>query len=102
LFDAVRIINSVHDGKEYLSQNDISELKKSMRGFVFDVLGFVREESSGSNDTTEKLMKVILDLRNEAKLKKDFATSDKIRDGLKNAGVEVKDTKEGVEWKVEK
>ncbi|MFZ5552524.1 MAG: cysteine--tRNA ligase [Bacteroidota bacterium] len=102
LFDAVRIINSVHDGKEYLSQNDISELKKSMHGFVFDVLGFVREESSGSNDTTEKLMKVILDLRNEAKLKKDYATSDKIRDGLKNAGVEVKDTKDGVEWKVEK
>jgi len=101
LFDAVRLINSVNDGSAYLTESDLLELKKTMYAFVFEVLGFRRETEGPDNDLTEKLMNVILDLRQKAKLNKDFSTSDKIRDGLKEAGIIVKDTKEGVEWKVE-
>lgn len=101
LFDAARLINSVNDGSAYLTETDLLELKRTMSDFVFDVLGFRKETESSNNDLTDKLMNVILDLRQKAKLNKDFPTSDKIRDGLKDAGIVVKDTKEGVEWKVE-
>lgn len=101
LFDAVRIINSVADKKESLTQADIDALRTLMHEFAFDVLGLVDEsETQAGGNVIEGLMNLILDIRKTAREQKDWATSDKIRDELKTAGVEIKDTKDGVEWRI--
>ncbi len=101
LFEGVRIINSVSDKTASIGKEDLETLKRLMHTFVFDVLGLVDETKSGSgSDVIEGLMKLILDIRKTARENKDWAMSDKIRDELKEAGVEIKDTKDGVEWRL--
>jgi cysteinyl-tRNA synthetase len=97
LFEAVRIINSVNAGTEVISAADLEGLKKLYHDFVFDILG-LKEEAGADHQDTESLMQIILKLRADAKVKKDFATSDVIRDELNKAGFEIKDTKDGVSW----
>ncbi len=103
LFEAVRIINLINDGKESINQNDLENLKSLYKTFVFDVLGLREDKSSGSKETelTEELIDMVLNLRLEAKKNKDFATSDKIRDELTKKGIVIKDTKDGFEWEIE-
>ena len=76
-----------------------------MRLFAFDILG-LKEEKGNSSDAREasfgKVVDMVLELRAKAKADKDWATSDKIRDELAAAGFEVKDTKDGVTWKLNK
>ena len=99
LFECVRIINSTNDKNETLTQVDIHTLKELMHSFVFDVLGLLDEtKNSSGDDVVGELMDLILDIRRSAREQKDWTTSDKIRDKLKEAGVVVKDTKDGVEW----
>ncbi|MBI9054649.1 MAG: cysteine--tRNA ligase [Bacteroidales bacterium] len=101
LFDAVRIINLINDGSEKINQSDLDELKSIYNTFVFDVLGFKKEDSeSTSNDLTGELIDMVLNLRLDAKKNKDFATSDKIRDALTEKGVKIKDTKDGFDWEL--
>jgi len=97
LFEAVRIINSVKDGKEKLTAGDLADMKKLMHTFVFDVLGltFENENDDGS---LAGAMNIILDIRKEAKAKKDFSTSDRIRDELAKINIRIKDEKDGVTW----
>lgn len=103
LFEGVRIINSVNDGKETLSKSDLELLKKTFHEFIFDVLGLKEEKSSSNNDElTNNLMNLILEIRKEAKTKKDFTTSDKIRNALTKTNISIKDTKEGTTWEIEK
>lgn len=100
LFEAVRIINSANDGKLNLTEKDIQLLQKIYKDFVFDVLGLKAEEGNGTlNSTLEKVMNLILDIRVQAKTGKDFKLSDEIRDKLIDAGIQIKDTKEGTTWK---
>ncbi|HQS05158.1 MAG: cysteine--tRNA ligase [Sphingobacteriales bacterium 17-39-43] len=96
LFEAVHIINSVYDGKTAASAADIEALKKLMDDFVIGVLG-LKEESNQSDDMG-KLLDFIINLRSEAKVNKDYATSDKIRIGLNSIGIQLKDNKEGTTW----
>ncbi|MDD4799975.1 MAG: cysteine--tRNA ligase [Proteiniphilum sp.] len=99
LFDAVRIINSARDRKESLTANDLQQLKRVMHTFIFEVLGLLDETRQGAgNEVMEELMALILDIRRTARENRDWSTSDKIRDRLKAAGIEIKDTQEGVEW----
>jgi cysteinyl-tRNA synthetase len=100
LFDAVRMINLVKDGKETITATDLELLKETFNAFVFDILGFKNEEqdSSGSDDLINGLMQTILDIRASAKLNKDWGTADKIRNDLQKLSIEVKDTKEGAVW----
>jgi cysteinyl-tRNA synthetase len=101
LFDGVRIINSVNDGKETLTASDLETLRKLMHSFVFEVLGLCDESKSmGGSGVIEGLMKLIIDIRKSARENKDWNTSDKIRDELNAIGVEIKDAKEGVEWRM--
>ncbi|HEY0054523.1 MAG TPA: cysteine--tRNA ligase [Pedobacter sp.] len=96
LFEAARIINSVYDGKAKISAPDLDVLKSTVNAFVFDVLG-LKEESSQTDDFSQ-LMDFIINLRLEAKNNKDYATSDKIRIGLQELGIQLKDSKEGSNW----
>jgi len=99
LFEGVRIINSVNDGKETITADDLALLKSTMRGFVFDVLGLRSEHSNTANDKAlQGVMEVILGIRKEAKQHKDFATSDKIRKELEAIGIQIKDSKDKTEW----
>ncbi len=102
LFDGVRIINSVNDGTEKIDAKGIESLRKIFNDFVFQILG-LRDETKDSkiDDLADDLMKIIIDLRQDARTKKDFGTSDKIRDELKKAGVVLKDMKDGVKWEKE-
>lgn len=102
LFEAVRIINSVNDNKETLTEVDIALLKKLMQGFVADVLGLKDETTHASSDKVlEGVMKIILDIRKEIKARKDFAASDKLRDELNKLNITIKDTKETAVWSIE-
>lgn len=100
LFDAVRMINSIDDGKETINADDLALLQTTYFDFVFTILGLKTDDKSQTDDhhLVEGLMQTILDIRKEAKLKKDWATADKIRDDLGKLNIEVKDTKEGASW----
>ena len=102
LFEEVKYINSANDGTEKLTVADIESLTKLFNTFVFDILG-LRDEAANVNDEklTGDLMKIIIDLRQDAKNKKEWSASDKIRDELKNAGVILKDLKDGADWSKE-
>ena len=103
LFEACRIINILLDHKATINEADLKELSETMHLFAFDILG-LREEKGNSSDEREeafgKVMDMILDLRAKARANKDWATCDEIRDALKNAGFEVKDTKDGCVWRL--
>ncbi len=102
LFEGVRLINSVVDGTEKINLKGIESLKDLFNTFVFGILG-LKDEIAGTNDEklTSELMKIIIDLRQAAKTSKDWATSDKIRNELKSAGITLKDLKDGAEWERE-
>ena len=102
LFDGVKYINSVSDGSETLNSDDLESLKKLFNTFVFEILGLKDEsEGAGNEKLTGELMKIIIDLRQEAKNRKEWAASDKIRSDLKNAGIVIKDRKDGADWERE-
>lgn len=102
LFEGVRIINTVLAGNATLSQADLDELRETMRIFMFDVLGLVesKQADDNGNEAYSKAVELLLEMRREAKSRKDWATSDLIRDRLGEIGFELKDTKEGTEWKL--
>jgi len=101
LFDALKAINLVHDGKETINATDLEELKAVFKAFIEDVLGLKSENDAGSgNEAYKKAIDLLLNMRLEAKQNKDWATSDKIRNELTALGFEIKDTKDGFEWKI--
>ncbi|MEG0455723.1 MAG: cysteine--tRNA ligase, partial [Bacteroides sp.] len=99
-----RIINNVIAGNNTLSAEDLEELKEIFHLFLFEIMG-VREEV-GSSDGREaaygKVVDMLLDQRMKAKANKDWATSDLIRNELTALGFEIKDTKDGFEWRLNK
>jgi len=99
LFEGVRMINSVHDGKLAIDADGIQRLRDLFNTMVFDVLGLKKEVENKSDDAIlDGLVKEFIRMRAEAKAKKDFATSDRIREQLKVLGIELMDTKEGTTW----
>lgn len=103
LFEACSQVNKLVDHKAAICSGCLEELKQVMRLFAFDLLG-LKEEKGNSSDAREeaygRVVDMVLDLRAKAKAEKDWATSDKIRDELAAAGFEVKDTKDGVAWRL--
>ncbi len=98
LFEFVRLINSIYDGKQQVDQATLDSLKSLMINFVFDILGLRDDQLEGESDSFDKLMDLVINMRNEAKLNKDFATSDRIRQELSAAGIQLKDSKDGTLW----
>ncbi len=97
IFDAVKYINSVNDGKATITKQDLELLSVEINSFVTDVLGLTMEKLN-SDAKLAPVMDLVLDIRKSARENKDWTTSDKIRDGLAIAGIEVKDGKEGTTW----
>lgn len=96
LFEASRIINSAYDSKLKIDGPNLELLKKLMNNFILDVLGLKNEQAA--NDDLPKVLDMIVELRNGAKINKDYATSDKIRIGLQQIGFQLKDGKDGTTW----
>ena len=96
LFDIVRIINSIYDGKMNISETDLEKLKSLTKAYIEDVLG-LKDDLQATNDLAP-VMDFILRIRKEAKENKDYLTADKIRIGLNEIGFQLKDGKEETSW----
>ncbi|WP_306352819.1 cysteine--tRNA ligase [Flavobacterium sp. '19STA2R22 D10 B1'] len=101
LFEAVKYINLLKEGKETLTAEDLKTLQNALNVFVFDVLGLVNEKSSNNqNEKLEGIVNMLITMRNEARANKDFALSDQIRDQLITLGIQLKDGKDGTTFSV--
>lgn len=102
LFDAVRMVNQVNDHTATATQADIDALKAFFDTFLIEILGITPDGTSASAGADLKpyhdAVDLLLQIRSEAKAKKDWATSDLIRNRMAALGFTVKDTKDGVEW----
>jgi len=102
LFELVRMVNCANDGIENLSSHDLASLQQLYLTFVDEILGLTDETTDGSNQrVVAGLMELLLKIRQQARMNKDWATSDQIRDSLSGIGITVKDTKEGASWMIE-
>ena len=102
LFDAVKNINLIKEGKTTISDADLLVLQNTMTSFVHDVLG-IESQAGATEDSSQTLngvIEVLIGLRNEARANKDFATSDKIRDELIALGIQLKDGKDGTNFSI--
>ena len=104
LFDAVRIINQINDGTATADEAEIAALRKFMDTWLIDILGIrpvdTADASADSDAPYRAAVELLLEMRAKAKADRDWATSDLIRDRMAQAGFDVKDTKDGVEWKI--
>jgi len=97
MFELVPVINSIKDKQiaaDSLSAETFQLLQSRMKTYVEDILG-LQVETEGETDKLKGVMQVLIDLRKEARSKKDWATSDKIRNQLAEIGIQLKDEKEG-------
>jgi len=102
LFDGVKIINSIYDGKEKINEENLNILKTFFNDIIINILGLKPElESNSENEEIlNQVVDLLLNLRLSAKANKDFATSDRIRNELTKIGFEIKDKKDGFEWEL--
>ncbi len=101
LFEAVKYINQVKEGTAALEQKDKEPLQLAMEQFAFDILGLENQQATQNNsEALSGTVELLIQLRNEARANKDFATSDKIRDQLTALGIQLKDGKEGTTFSI--
>jgi cysteinyl-tRNA synthetase len=101
MFELVPTINSLKDksiAPGALGLDAINQLRDKLKVFVEDILG-LKAETEGKSDKLKGVIQVLIDLRKEARAKKDWATSDKIRNQLADIGIQLKDDKDGnISW----
>lgn len=97
LFEAVKYIFALNDGKETISTADLEDLKTTLNAFIFDVLGLQTVEEN-NNEKLDQTLKVLIELRNQARKSKNFELSDQIRDKLLAEGIELKDGRDGTSY----
>src|SRR5690554_3596934 len=102
LFEAVKFINGLKEGKETITENDLEVLKTTIHDFLFDVMGLqdTTSENSKDGEMLSGAVELLIQLRNQARANKDFATSDTIRDQLAENGIQLNDGKEGTSFRV--
>lgn len=101
LFDAVKAINLAKEGKSVFDKAGLDLLKQSMSSFVFDVLGLPMEEQKDDfSDRLSGTVQLLIELREDARINKNWALSDQIRDKLLQNGIQLKDGKEGTDFSI--
>jgi cysteinyl-tRNA synthetase len=103
LFAGIKMINSINDGKEKISAADLTTLQETFKAFFEDVLGLKTksvENNAANDEALNAAMQLIIDLRSNARAGRDFTTSDKIRDDLAKAGIQLKDGVDGTTYQV--
>ncbi|WP_060873445.1 cysteine--tRNA ligase [Myroides odoratus] len=99
LFEGVRLVNVIKEGKEQISAEDLALFISLLHAFVFDVLGLESTNiMAANNDKLEGVVSMLIQMRNEARANKDFAMSDHIRDELAKLDIQLKDGKEGTSF----
>ena len=105
IFEFVKALNSALDKPQGLSLKVKEEAIAFLETYAGEVLGIMKSregliatEARDGGKIVDEVMAVLLNLRAEARKNKDFALSDRIRDQLLEAGIEIKDTKEGASW----
>lgn len=99
LFELVSTVNSAAAGKINITSADLEILNETYRVFVHEILG-LRESPKGKTETVDGLVKLLIEMRNDAKARKDYAASDQIRERLNQLGIELKDGKEGTSFSI--
>ncbi|MBP9098490.1 MAG: cysteine--tRNA ligase, partial [Ferruginibacter sp.] len=103
MFEIAPVINSIKDGlisPDAISAATLQLMKEKFKTFLVDIFG-LQPVSESNNETLKAVMQLLIDIRKEAKSKKDFVMSDKIRDQLNQAGVLLKDEKDGgMSWSI--
>lgn len=103
MFEIAPVINSLKDGiisSDAIGNTILQKMKNSFSVFLEDIFGLKAMNETG-NAVLDPVMQLLLDIRKEAKSKKDFATSDSIRNRLNEMGIIIKDEKDGsTSWSV--
>ena len=100
LFEGVKLINHLKDGKDTLVKKDLNILRTTMNTFVFDVLGFLNDTKDQSSGKIDGVVSLLIKLRKEARDNKDWDLSDQIRDELLAIGIQLKDGREGTTYSI--
>ena len=100
LFEGVKIINQIKEQNATLTIDDLSELKKTMNAFVFDILGLLNESTQDNVEKVNGVVELLIKLRKQARENKDWALSDQIRDELIALGIQLKDGREGTTFSI--
>ncbi len=100
IFETVKFINQAADGKIKLNKNETDMLKLIFNNLLTDVLGLNIElsEKTATESLSFKLISILLNIREQVKTDKNYTLADNIRDELTQAGIVIKDTKEGPVW----
>jgi len=101
LFEGAKFINQIKSGKQRISKTDKEKLKKAFHQFAFEVLGLHKAiDACGEdkNQAFDKIIQLLIEMRNQARAEKNWELSDKIRDELEKYGVLLKDGKEGTTY----
>ncbi|MBI3717853.1 MAG: cysteine--tRNA ligase [Sphingobacteriales bacterium] len=103
MFELVPFINSIKDKiipVTALSKNTVELLQQQMKIFIEDILG-LKKVTEADAEMMEGVMQLLIDIRKESRSKKDFATSDKIRNQLLALGIQLNDEKDGtMSWSI--
>lgn len=101
LFDGLKYIHLLKEGKETISTDDLEKLKNHYFIYVFEILGLMDEKEESNPELIDDTINIILELRKKAKENKDYSTSDFIRNELSKIRITLKDTKDGTTWQIE-
>ena len=100
MFDSIKFINNVNINSKNLNINDKKKLLKTFNDFLFHVLGFKQEsKTSNKNDSSDELINLLIKIRNQARVNKNFELSDQIRNDLLELGVQLNDEKKDSSYK---
>lgn len=102
LFDGVKMINLLLEGKESINSQDLEKLKIHFYTFILDILGLKNEETNTNSELTNNIMEIVLKIRKKSKENKDYTTADFIRDELNKINITIKDSQDGSTWNYEK
>ena len=98
LFEGVKVINQIKEGKASLTSEDLETLKTTMNDFTFDVLGLMNEAAQNNSGKIDGVVSLLIKLRKEARENRDWALSDQIRDELLVIGIQLKDGRDGTSY----
>jgi cysteinyl-tRNA synthetase len=104
LQDFTRRVNSlINDSAQVLSRGSLEAIDQTFRELGGDVLGIIPDQFDLQGDTSreEGLVRILIDLRTEARERKEWQTADQIRQKLSDLGITLEDRADGTIWKVE-
>ena len=100
LFEAVKWVNEIEAGRLAIDSENLELFKEQLHSYFFEILGFKLEEDNENSEKLDGLMELLLEIRKEAKERKDYGTADLIRNQLNQLGIEIMDGKEGSSYRL--